>query len=532
MSNYINNQYTEINDLSQIYCNTLNTSTITNDELNALQGISTVNTIQEQINAIIYGNNPGGYFSITATQNSGFIANSYWGFNSGTNPIVNIPLVYAYPFRIIGIVISCQSTPTSATVRIIKNGTDDVYEMTDVNSTLNTFQGLTIDFNAFDTFNIFTVTGAGGGLVRMTISCEVEGVVGPVGPQGPSGASGQNGITPNFTIGTVTNLASGSTPTVTLSGTQAYPSLNFGLVQGPQGPQGPQGSQGQKGDKGDKGDTDATGLASGLLALGASGISSILSALGLSAVTADIGTLQGQVSGLEGDVSTLNDEVSALEGKTQYITTDTATVTTQITSNFQVGGTNNPSNFKIDFATGKLDNRGDITVRNSTGGSTITLSNADGAITGNKISCTNGNIDAITTSDSQTQNIFGSTVNIGTNNSNTTINIGNSTSNINMDNKLTIKGVTKDITLEEGSIVCADLTSSTININNASQSQVIDGSTITIGHTSNVDWTRNYIYGDTYLRGGTVYLQAGPNSAYVDVPLIPWSPASSFFSQW
>jgi hypothetical protein len=73
MSNYINNQYTEINDLSQIYCNTLNTSTITNDELNALQGISTVNTIQEQINAIIYGNNPGGYFSITATQNSGFI---------------------------------------------------------------------------------------------------------------------------------------------------------------------------------------------------------------------------------------------------------------------------------------------------------------------------------------------------------------------------------------------------------------------------------------------------------------------------
>ena len=59
MSNYINNHYTEINDLSQIYCNTLNTSTITNDEFNALQGISTVSTIQDQINAILYGNNAG-----------------------------------------------------------------------------------------------------------------------------------------------------------------------------------------------------------------------------------------------------------------------------------------------------------------------------------------------------------------------------------------------------------------------------------------------------------------------------------------
>jgi hypothetical protein len=452
MSNYINNQYTEINDLSQIYCNTLNTSTITNDEFNALQGISTASTIQEQINAIIYGNNPGGYFSITATQNSGFIANSYWGFNSGTNPTVNIPLVYAYPFRIIGIVISCQSTPTSATVRIIKNGTDNVYEMTGVNSTLNTFQGLTIDFNAFETFNIFTVSGSGGGLVRATISCEVEGVV---GQQGAQGAQGANGITPNFTIGTVSNLSSGSTPTVNLSGTTTNPILNFGLVQGQQGAQGAQGQKGDKGDKGDTGGLDATDAAA--IAANTAG----LAALGgtVAGIAADVGALDTTVSGLTTDVGTINDEINALQGKTQYITTDTATITTQITSNFQVGGTNNPSNFKIDFTTGKLDNRGDITVRNSTGGSTITLSNADGTITSNTLNCSTVNCDSVIASG-----------------------------------------------LVKGSNITGDATSTTLSSNTTNTTNIL---------------------------GNSIYLGSFASQVYVNnVPLTPFSSASSFFNQW
>jgi hypothetical protein len=454
MSNYINNHFTEINDLSQIYCNTLNTSTITNDEFNALQGISTVSTIQDQINAILYGNNAGGYFSITATQNSGFIANSYWGFNSGTNPTVNIPLVYAYPFRIVGIVISCQSTPsTSATVRIIKNGTS-VYEIT-VNSTLNTFQGLTIDFNAFEAFNIFTVSGSGGGLVRATISCEVEGVVGPVGPQGPSGASGQNGITPNFTIGTVTNLASGSTPTVNLSGTQANPVLNFGLVQGVQGVQGAQGQKGDKGDKGDTGSLDATQAAA--IAANTAGLVALAGTV--AGITADVAALDTTVSGLTTDVGTLNTDVDALEGKTQYITTDTATITTQITSNFQVGGTNNPSNFKIDFTTGKLDNRGDITVRNSTGGSTITLSNADGTITSNTLNCSTVNCDSVIASG-----------------------------------------------LVKGSNITGDATSTTLSTNTTTTTNIL---------------------------GNSIYLGSFASQVYVNnVPLTPFSSASSFFNQW
>lgn len=62
------------------------------------------------------------------------------------------------------------------------------------------------------------------------------GLVGPVGPAGP---------TTTLSIGTVTKLAAGSTPTVQITGIAPTQSINFGVVTG---------DTGAKGDKGDPGD--------------------------------------------------------------------------------------------------------------------------------------------------------------------------------------------------------------------------------------------------------------------------------------
>lgn len=59
---------------------------------------------------------------------------------------------------------------------------------------------------------------------------------------------GDTGDVPQLHIGTVTQLAPGSTPTATLSGSGTNYSLNLGLVTGQQG------IKGDKGDKGDKGE--------------------------------------------------------------------------------------------------------------------------------------------------------------------------------------------------------------------------------------------------------------------------------------
>ena len=76
---------------------------------------------------------------------------------------------------------------------------------------------------------------------------------------GATGIRGETGLTPNIQIGTVTQ---GSSFSVTRTGTNENPILNFTLVKGDKGDkgeQGIQGIQGDKGDKGDKGDTGASG---------------------------------------------------------------------------------------------------------------------------------------------------------------------------------------------------------------------------------------------------------------------------------
>ncbi len=74
-----------------------------------------------------------------------------------------------------------------------------------------------------------------------------QGPEGPEGPQGDTGAPGTNGtngtngndgVSPVLSIGTVTSLAAGLTPTVTITGTSAAPVLNFELVAGDDGADG------------------------------------------------------------------------------------------------------------------------------------------------------------------------------------------------------------------------------------------------------------------------------------------------------
>ena len=55
------------------------------------------------------------------------------------------------------------------------------------------------------------------------------------GPSGEKGETGQNAVNPNFTIGTVTTLPSGSDATVTLTGTYPNLVLNFGIPRGADG---------------------------------------------------------------------------------------------------------------------------------------------------------------------------------------------------------------------------------------------------------------------------------------------------------
>ena len=61
------------------------------------------------------------------------------------------------------------------------------------------------------------------------------GPQGPIGETGATGATGQNAVNPNFSIGTVTTLSSGSNATVTLTGTYPNLVLNFGIPRGADG---------------------------------------------------------------------------------------------------------------------------------------------------------------------------------------------------------------------------------------------------------------------------------------------------------
>ena len=78
-------------------------------------------------------------------------------------------------------------------------------------------------------------TGATGptGPTGVTGAQGIQGIAGEIGPTGPAG---EDGVTPTFTIGTVTTGAPGTEASVTITGTAPDYVLNFVIPQGPTGP--------------------------------------------------------------------------------------------------------------------------------------------------------------------------------------------------------------------------------------------------------------------------------------------------------
>ena len=107
------------------------------------------------------------------------------------------------------------------------------------------------------------VTGAAGSQAQIVNSGTTTSAVldftipkgdkGDTGAKGDKGETGAKGDAATISVGTVTSLPAGSTPTVENGGTTSAAVLNFGLVQGETGPQGPQGIPGDQGPKGDQG---------------------------------------------------------------------------------------------------------------------------------------------------------------------------------------------------------------------------------------------------------------------------------------
>jgi hypothetical protein len=222
-------------------------------------------------------------------------------------------------------------------------------------------------------------------------------------------ASTMSNNIPVFTIGTVSNLPAGSTPTVSVNNSNiSSPILSFGLVQGIQGIQGIQGQNGKDGKDG-QGDSVANSLAIASLGLTVAGIASDLSLFEASTTTA--------LTTIEGEISTLQGEVATLQEQTHFISSDELTETT-IASNVNIGSIGLIKT-SISSTSGEISTLGQVKVNNL-----ITLG-TDGSITGNSLSVGDSYIDNITTSNTSTQNINGSTVNIGYNGSLNTVNIGN-----------------------------------------------------------------------------------------------------------
>jgi hypothetical protein len=84
------------------------------------------------------------------------------------------------------------------------------------------------------------------------------------GPVGPTGAAGDVGATPTIYVAAV-SLASGSQPTVTLSGTALDPEITFGLVTGPAGENGANGAPGAVGATGPQGPQGVPGVGSSII---------------------------------------------------------------------------------------------------------------------------------------------------------------------------------------------------------------------------------------------------------------------------
>lgn len=303
------NENARIDGLEEIYANYIYTdeldvgSTFISQPINYFTGVRS--NIQSQIDGIYMDicNNIGRW-------------GSFWDTTTQTNPVANAVNIIKYnnadPSNngvyldasltrltvlqegVYNLQFSAQLTNTSATATDIfiwfrKNGTNIAESATMVQvsgsdaETVASWNYVT-PMNTSDYLQIaWSSPGTGVSIKYFPVSGNIPVIPSAIatltevtgeGPQGPTGA------TPTISIGTVTSVPNGYSPTVTITGTALNPVLNFELeagIQGIQGIQGPQGPQGPKGDKGDKG-SQAESTIDAIAAASAAAASAVASA--------------------------------------------------------------------------------------------------------------------------------------------------------------------------------------------------------------------------------------------------------------
>ena len=301
---------------------------ISNEEFQTLNGIDISTTIQNQLDDIT-GVHDDIYTQIATINNEidvidGEITTIQNNINTINGEITTIQNNVTTNSNSI-------STINGQITTIQSNVTTNLNSINTINSALTTIQNnVTTNSNSISTINteITSINNAIDNIELMTGPegptgptgpTGATGATGPAGPTGPAGSNGTNGtngidaIQPSFSIGTVTSVDNGTDPSVTLTGTQTNPVLNFILETGPKGDKGDTGAKGADGSDGKDGKDGTDGqdasATTGTLALAASAVNSTAIA-GLTVTTtahsASILALQTQVGVLETSVTSIN----------------------------------------------------------------------------------------------------------------------------------------------------------------------------------------------------------------------------------
>ena len=215
--------------------NSISSSYISNLPTYETNTDATLNSLQTQISNITStSTSGGGYFIIEYESNNIAIANTNgynWSSGSGQrfqNLYGTVPSC-----NLIAASIYLSANVTSNTViAVLKNNVNSLSITIPINTAFVKVSSLNVAFSFADTIQIRTTSGSTVVAGRISLIFSTDGI------------KGTDGISPNLSIGTVSSLATGNNPTASISGTQANPVLNLGLVTGQTGLLGAKGADG------------------------------------------------------------------------------------------------------------------------------------------------------------------------------------------------------------------------------------------------------------------------------------------------
>jgi uncharacterized protein (DUF736 family) len=247
---------------SQINSTNILTAGITSDfysgipQQNILYLLGSTSNIQEQIDNIVEAGGDGGFFVVSAENTCGFSTTlnngQNWSFGAGGQSLGDI-ILPSCKLQTLYLSVSIAPTITSV-VQVYLN---DVFTGISITifagelSSLLTPISYIIPANSLLNFRTFS-GNAIASVNRISAIFSSNGVIGPVGPAGPI---------PEIQIGTVESVPYGTPPEVILdpASTPEVPIFDFVLETGPQGAQGTQGIQGQQGIQGPVGPAGSAG---------------------------------------------------------------------------------------------------------------------------------------------------------------------------------------------------------------------------------------------------------------------------------